>query len=78
MVGFCPLFMLWDFVHFSFCGILPLELFFSCGILSVWIFSCAISSQMHDSDSQLSTRMAFHFVRLHSTDSTPATASPGG
>ena len=38
VVGFCPLFRLWDFVHFSGCGIL------SCGILSVGILSCGILS----------------------------------
>ena len=34
----CQLFILWDFVHFSGCGIL------SCGILSVGILSCGILS----------------------------------
>ena len=40
IVGFCPLFMLWDFVHFLCCGIL------SCGILSCGILSCGILSRI--------------------------------
>ena len=43
IVGFCPLFMLWDFVHFLCCGILSCGIL-SCGILSVGILSCGILS----------------------------------
>ena len=39
----CQLSILWDFVHFSGCGILSCGIL-SCGILSVGILSCGILS----------------------------------
>ena len=57
IVGFCPLFMLWDFVHFLCCGILSCGIL-SCGILSVGILSggilsCGILSRIRDELSKL-------------------------
>ncbi len=39
----CLFFILWDFVHFSCCGILSCGIL-SCGILSLGILSCGILS----------------------------------